>query len=210
MTLTLFESIQRIVREELRQVRTPELAVVAGAAPARERLRHRQLRVHGRAARLGASSCSEVPVATGRIGAASIPAVGELVLVQFVGGDINAPVIVGRLYNDEDRPPANEDGKAVLHLPLGAADCDAVHVELRAATSATIVLKLGSGLELTLPGRRPGREDRRRRRHGHAADRQGRRASSPEQRQRSSSRATEITVEAQGQLTLKGATVNIN
>ena len=51
-------------------------------------------------------------------------------LVQFVAGDVNAPVIVGRLYNDEDRPPENEDGKAVLHLPLGAADDDAVHLEL--------------------------------------------------------------------------------
>ena len=78
------------------------------------------------------------------------PAVGELVLVQFVGGDINAPMITGRLYNDEDRPPENEDGKAVLHLPLGAGDSDAVHVELRAATRASCTLKLGTGLELTL------------------------------------------------------------
>jgi len=55
---------------------------------------------------------------------------GELVRLA-AGGDVNGPVIVGRLYNDEDRPPANEDGKAVLHLPAGAADSDAVHHAVR-------------------------------------------------------------------------------
>ena len=91
-----------------------------------------------------------VPVATSRIGAVAIPAVGELVLVQFVGGDINAPVIVGRLYNDEDRPPENEDGQAVLHLPLGASDDSAVHIELKSGDARELSVKLGSALTFVL------------------------------------------------------------
>ena len=91
-----------------------------------------------------------MPVATGRIGSASIPAVGELVLVQFLNGDVNSPVIVGRLYNDEDRPPPNDDGQAILHLPLGASDSDAVHLELHSGSTRKAIVKLGSGLDLTV------------------------------------------------------------
>jgi phage baseplate assembly protein gpV len=56
----------------------------------------------------------KVPVATGHIGLASIPNVGDLVLVQFIGGDLNAPVITGRLYNDTDKPPVSDTNQVVL------------------------------------------------------------------------------------------------
>ena len=56
----------------------------------------------------------KVPVATGHIGLASIPKVGDLVLVQFIGGDLNAPVITGRLYTDTDRPPLSDKNQVVL------------------------------------------------------------------------------------------------
>jgi len=57
----------------------------------------------------------KVPVATQYIGWANTPKVGDLVVVQFVGGDINAPIVTGRLYHDAERPPAKNDvGKAML------------------------------------------------------------------------------------------------
>src|SRR4051812_4368785 len=56
----------------------------------------------------------KVPVATGHIGLANIPNVGDLVLVQFIGGDLNAPVITGRLYNDADKPPVSDKNQFVL------------------------------------------------------------------------------------------------
>ena len=149
MTLTLFESIQQIVREELGRIRTAELATVQSQHP------------HASASDNDNYACTvvlrdsgivlgHVPVATDRIGTASIPAVGELVVVQFLNGDVNSPVIVGRLYNDEDRPPVNDDGQAMWHLPLGASDDDAVHMELHSNGSRKAVMKLGSGLDLTL------------------------------------------------------------
>jgi len=49
---------------------------------------------------------------------ACVPNVGDLVLVNFIGGDINAPVITGRLYNDEDRPPANKKGEFLIQHTL--------------------------------------------------------------------------------------------
>jgi len=208
VTLTLFESIQKIVREELQQVRTAELAIVREQHP------------HASASDQDNYACTvtlrdsqivlnEVPVATGQIGAASIPAVGDLVLVEFVGGDINAPIIVGRLYNDEDRPPENADGKAVLHLPLGAGDSDAVHVELESGDARRLVLKLGNGLELTLADDDPAvKVDV----GGGSATVEIAKDGGVKLQSNGSLelKAGEIKVEAQGQLTLKGATVNIN
>lgn len=60
----------------------------------------------------------KVPVATQHMGLANIPNVGDLVLVSFVGGNIHAPVIIGRLYNDEDVPPENKEGEFLLQHNL--------------------------------------------------------------------------------------------
>ena len=208
MTLTLFESIQQIVREEVGRMRTAELATV------------QKQHAHSSSGDSDNYACTvvlrdsgivlaRVPVATERIGSASIPAVGELVLVQFLNGDINAPVIVGRLYNDADRPPPNDDGQAILHLPLGASDDQAVHVELHSDTRKAIV-KLGSALALTVQDDDPvvkldvaG---------GQATVKIGKDGSITIESQTSLSikGGSDVKIEAAGQLTLKGATVNIN
>jgi phage baseplate assembly protein gpV len=96
--------IQAIVRDQLASIRVAELAVVTDVFP------------HADASDQNNYACTvklrdtgvelpRVPVATGRIGAAAIPNVDDLVLVTFVGGSIHAPVIVGRLYDDTARPP---------------------------------------------------------------------------------------------------------
>jgi uncharacterized protein involved in type VI secretion and phage assembly len=151
-----------------------------------------------------------VPVATPRIGTASIPAVGDLVLVQFVGGDVNAPVITGSLYNDEDRPPVSDDGKAVIHLPLGAADDEAVHVELVSGDARSLQITLGKSLKLALQDDDPvvsldvgdGKAKLTIASDG---------ATSVEAKGALSVKGdADISVEAGGKLTLKGSTVEIN
>lgn len=203
MTLTLFESIQRIVQDELQSVRTAELAVVQEQHPSDpdNYACTIVLRDSGIVLR-------NVPVATSRIGAVAIPAVGELVLVQFVGGDVNAPVIVGRLYNDRDRPPESEDGRAVLHLPLGASDDDAVHVELKSGDARELSVKLGKGVTLVLRDDDPVVEIDAGGQAKVTIERDGKVA--VKSNGKLELKASEITIEAQGKLTLKGAVVNIN
>lgn len=149
MTLTLFESIQQIVREELGRIRTAELATVQKQHPGKGGSDTDNYACTV-ALRDSGIVLEQVPVATGRIGTASIPAVGELVLVQFLNGSIDSPVIVGRLYNDEDRPPANDDGQAIWHLPNGAGDDDAVHLEVHSNGSRKARVKVGGALVLDL------------------------------------------------------------
>ncbi|MGZ4334857.1 MAG: phage baseplate assembly protein V [Gaiellaceae bacterium] len=207
MTLTLFDSIQQIVREEVGRMRTAELATVQKQHP------------HASSGDSDNYACtvvlrdsgivlSRVPVATERIGSASIPAVGELVLVQFLNGDVNAPVIIGRLYNDADRPPPNDDGQAILHLPLGASDDQAVHVEVHSDTRKAIV-KLGTALALTVQDDDPVvKVDVA----GQASLKIGKDGSITIESQTDISikGSSNVKIEAAGQLTLKGATVNIN
>jgi uncharacterized protein involved in type VI secretion and phage assembly len=63
-----------------------------------------------------------VPVAVGAMGFAAIPAIDDLVLVTFLEGDWQAPVVVGRLYHPDQQPPKHTDGELVLRLPSGAAE----------------------------------------------------------------------------------------
>jgi uncharacterized protein involved in type VI secretion and phage assembly len=208
MTLTLYETIQRIVRDELIRVRTAELAIVQDQHPHADdgdqdnyactvRLRDSGLVL------------KQVPVATGRLGSVSIPAVGDLVLVQFVGGDINAPIITSSLYNDEDRPPVNDDGQWIVHLPLAAGDGDAVHLELHSGDDRSVVLRLGHALIATLKDDDPvvdlqvagGKASIKVERDG---------ATTIESQGAIALKGADINIEAQGQLTLKGSAVNIN
>jgi len=208
VTLTLLESIQRVVRSELGRVRTAELGVVQETHP------------HAEDSDMDNYACtvalrntglvlSQVPVATPRIGTVSIPAPGELVLVQFLGGDLNAPVITGRLYNDEDRPPVSEEGEAIVHLPLGAADDEAVHVELRHGDVREIVIKLGAGLSLSMRDDDPTIElDVGDGKLTLTVAQDG--ATTVESQGALELKGSEITVESSGKLTLKGSTVEIN
>lgn len=93
---------------------------------------------------------ARVPVAVARKGMAAIPDVGDLVLVQFLGGEANAPVITGSFYNDEDRPPVSAEGEAVLRLPLDAGEGEGVELRLGSAEAAAALLALGSSLRIDL------------------------------------------------------------
>jgi len=212
----LYETIRRIVQEELCALRTAELAVVQEQHP------------HAGDDDKDNYACTvvlrntglvlaQVPVATQRIGQAAIPAVGDLVLVHFLGGDINAPVITGSLYNDQDRPPVNDDGQMVLHLPLGAADSDAVKLLVHSGDTRSIELALGSGLTVLLQDDDPavrveidgGKATVQIDRDG-AVSVKSQGDVTVEAQGNLVFKGTEINVEAQATLTLKGATVNIN
>jgi uncharacterized protein involved in type VI secretion and phage assembly len=91
-----------------------------------------------------------VPVATGRLGAVSIPPAGALVLVQFLGGDVNAPVVTGTFYSDEDRPPVNADGQVIWSLPADASPDDALRLEVSSADKKSVMLKLASAVTVEL------------------------------------------------------------
>lgn len=117
----IVSTIQEIVRHELRNVRITEIGLVEAVYPHSAdgdddnygcdiKLKNSGLQL------------KRVPIATGHIGTVAIPNVGDLVLVAFDRGDINQPIIIGRLYNDEDRPPLNNPDELIFQLPLAEPD----------------------------------------------------------------------------------------
>lgn len=119
MTQSIIGIMQKVAEQEARKIYTNELGVVTSVFP------------HASDSDKDNYQCSvtlknkkqpdgsdfelrKVPVATQHIGMANIPNVGDLVVVSFVDGNINAPIILGRLYNDEDIPPKNDVGQMIL------------------------------------------------------------------------------------------------
>ncbi|MCB0144047.1 MAG: hypothetical protein KDE50_29425, partial [Caldilineaceae bacterium] len=105
--MTIVNTLQEIIRHEMRNLRIAELGLVEAVYPHNASGDGDN---YGCDVRLKNSGLllKRVPVATGHIGTAAIPNIDDLVLLTFDKGDINQPIIIGRLYNDEDRPPLNK------------------------------------------------------------------------------------------------------
>ena len=141
---SLIETVRQIVRQEMQSAHNSTLAIVQeqhigdGEYACTVQTQDAEIVL------------KQVPVATARMGMVSIPAVNDLVLVQFIGGDINRPIIIGSLYNDEDVPPANADGQWICQLPNGAGDGEGVLITTNSDGTPSIEIKLGSALNITL------------------------------------------------------------
>ena len=132
----IIEIIRRVVQQEMARQRGSTLGVVTQVFPHTEendannyevnvRLKHEDLEL------------SRVPLAVSHVGVAAPPAAGNLVLLQFLNGDINQPVILGRFYHDEERPPLHNENEILFEhrLPDGKLN------HLRFANDGTIYLQ---------------------------------------------------------------------
>ena len=128
------DTIRKVAQHELRKIHVAELGTVTSIFPHSDdndkqnhacnvQLKNKELELR------------EVPVATQGIGLVNIPQVGDLVIVSFVNGDIKSPVIIGRLYNDKDRPPASKAGELIFK-PAYSKDTDLkrFHLEFQGVT----------------------------------------------------------------------------
>jgi uncharacterized protein involved in type VI secretion and phage assembly len=145
----LVPELRRLIREEVQTLRSAELGVVQSQHPHESEGDSDNYAVTVRLRDTGIV-LGKVPVATTRLGAVAIPPVGALVLVQFIGGDVNAPVVTGTFYSDEDRPPANADGQVIWNLPADASPDDALRLEVSSADKQSVVLKLASAVTIEI------------------------------------------------------------
>lgn len=127
---TITGTLRKIIQDEMRSLHIAELGLVEDVYP------------HSAASDKDNYGCDvrlknsglllkRVPVATGHIGTVAIPNQGDLVLVAFEGGDVNGPLIIGRLYNDQDRPPLSKPNEIIFRLPLAEADDKTIKGEIR-------------------------------------------------------------------------------
>lgn len=127
---TIVSTIQEIVRQELRAVRVADLGVVEAVYP---HSGNGDKDNYGCDVRLKNSGLllKRVPIVTGHIGTVAIPNVGDLVLLTFDKGDVNQPIVIGRLYTDDDRPPLSNPDEVIFRLPLHGEDDKAVKAAIR-------------------------------------------------------------------------------
>jgi phage baseplate assembly protein gpV len=118
---TIVNTIQEIIRHELRGVRIAELGLVEDVFP---HSGNGDSDNYGCDVRLKNSGLllKRVPLAISHIGTAAIPNKGDLVLLSFDKGDVNQPIVIGRLYNEKQRPPLNNPDEVIFRLPLAEAD----------------------------------------------------------------------------------------
>lgn len=130
------EIIRRVVLEEMARNRGSRLGVVTTVYPHQAadddnnyevsvRLKHEDLELR------------RVPVAVGHVGVAAPPRTGDLVLVQFVDGNSNQPVVTGRFYHAEERPPLHLEDEILFEQRLP----DDTLNHLRFAADGTIYLQ---------------------------------------------------------------------
>jgi uncharacterized protein involved in type VI secretion and phage assembly len=111
-------TVQRIARHEAAQLWAPALATVTSVPDSGDKPDYActvRLRESG-------IVLPRVPIATGVVGVAAPPAVGDLVVVLFLGGDLHAPVVVGRLHHRDVPPPEHDAGDVVAWLPGAGTD----------------------------------------------------------------------------------------
>lgn len=133
----LIDTIRAVVRDEMGRKRHPELGTVTGVHPSDggDDPNHQvTVKLRGSGVEL-----QRVAVAVDRLGAAVLPREGELVLVAFVDGDLNAPVVVGSLYDDQIQPP--EAGPLeIVYQPPDDEDSAVrrLHIELPGGSLITL------------------------------------------------------------------------
>jgi len=127
---SIVETIQKIVRSELRSVGIAELGVVDAVSAHKDAGDNDNYGCDVRLKNTGLL-LKRVPITTGHLGSVAIPNVGDLVLLTFAKGDMNQPIVVGRLYTDDDRPPVNTGNELIMHLPLHAEDNQAIKTAIR-------------------------------------------------------------------------------
>lgn len=145
----LLSTLQEIIRDEMRSVRLAELGIVEATFPHADGGDRDN---YGCDVRLKGSDLllKKVPVATDHIGTAAIPNVGDLVLLVFDQGDINQPVIIGRLYTDTERPPVNRNDEIIFRLPLQDADDKTILAAIRNIQGREILIQMPSKITVQL------------------------------------------------------------
>jgi len=132
----IIDIVRRVVSEEMAHSRGSLLGVVSDVFPnedAKEnnnyeisvRLKHEDLELR------------RVPVAVSHVGFVAPPRRGELVLVQFINGDLNQPVITGRFYTDEALAPLFKEEEILFEQRVGADSLN----HFRFTSDGTIILQ---------------------------------------------------------------------
>lgn len=130
----LIDTLRAIVREELSRLRAPELGIVLEvyANDADGNNHQVDVRLRGSGVEL-----MRAPVTVQRYGISALPRVGDLVVVVFLGGELNAPMVIGCVYDENTQPPQAAPGEVVYQVPDSGGERH-FHLELPSGMTCTV------------------------------------------------------------------------
>lgn len=134
----LFDVLRAIIREEIARCRSLELATVSQVFPkeADDNPSNHQLNLKLRGSGV---ELQRVPMLVGRAGLSTLPRVGDLMAVGFVGGELNAPVALGVVYDDKLHPPQAALAELVYQPPDDEdGSVRRLHIELPSGSKITL------------------------------------------------------------------------
>jgi phage baseplate assembly protein gpV len=132
----IIDIVRRVVEEELVRTRVSLLGVVTAVFPHEAADDENNYEV-GVKLKHDGLELRRVPLAVPHVGVAAPPRAGDLVLVQFVNGDLNQPVVVGRFYHAKERPPLHKEDEVLFEHRMS----DGTLNHLRFAADGSIFLQ---------------------------------------------------------------------
>jgi hypothetical protein len=110
---SLVETIRMIVRRELASIRPPALGSITAVNPhsADDDDYNDEVDV---ALQYEDLTLPHVPVAVAQPGTVAPLKVGDLVLVQFLNGDLQQPLVTACFHHADDRPPVHEKDELII------------------------------------------------------------------------------------------------
>lgn len=143
------------------------------------------------------------PYAGNGFGAVFVPEVGCEVLVAFMHGDTHEPVVIGGLYNGQDKPPTHHDGTNLDVKMIRTQAGHVVRLDDSAQTRA-VEVKTNGGHDVVLDDQNRKITIKSTGGHQLVLDDQGSKIELS-----ASGGLGKLTIESSGQITLQGTTIQI-
>lgn len=134
---TIVGLLQAIAREDTATPRPLDLAIVTEVFTNEGGSGDSNLAVNARL-RGSALELQHVPVAVGRLGLSSVPRIGDLVIVGFLRGDLDAAVVIGSLYDEQIRPPDAAPDEVVYAVPDDGSAVRRIEIVLASGHTVTL------------------------------------------------------------------------
>lgn len=156
---SMVDVIRSVVRLELATVRGPALGVISGVHPHAADGDDFNDEVDVRLQHEG-SELAGVPVAVRRPGVSEPLKKGDLVLVQFLDGDFQQPLVTACFHTDDQRPPTHPEGEHVVEQRIDGKPRNRIrwaidgritleHFDDKGAVTVTLVLDKEGNLQVT-------------------------------------------------------------
>ena len=129
----LIDTLRAIVRDEMARNRCAELGIVVQVHANGGDGNNHQVDVRLRSSGV---ELKRAPVTVQRYGISALPRVGDLVLVVFLRGELNAPMVIGCVYDAGVQPPEADEGEMVYVVPDEGREKH-LHMELPSGTTLT-------------------------------------------------------------------------